>query len=129
MFRRSLFAVLAAAAAVLALSACAKRTRPPGDALVCYQVQPLRDGSLKYNRLASKQPDLEHCAGALEALRMKFLSMGGSQREIMGAYQGNFIFLQREGIFTAPSMEEHRYLALVRTGDGRLAIPGAMPRE
>lgn len=129
MFRRPLFAVLAAAVAVLALSACTKRTRPPGDALVCYQVQLLRDGSLKYNRLASKQPDLEHCAGALEAMRMKFLSMGGSQREITGAYQGNFIFLQRDGIFTAPSLEEHRYLALVRTGDGRLAIPGAMPRQ
>jgi hypothetical protein len=129
MFRRPLFAVITAATAVLALSACAQRTRPPGDALVCYQVQPQRDGSLKYNRLASQQPDLEHCAGALEALRMKFLSMGGSQREIMGAYQGNFIFLQRDGIFTAPSLEEHRYLALVRTGDGRLAIPGAMPRE
>jgi hypothetical protein len=129
MFRRPLFAVLTAAVAVLALSACVKRTRPPGDALVCYQVQPQRDGAMKYNKLASKQPDLEHCAGALEALRMKFLSMGGSQREIMGAYQGNFIFLQREGIFTAPSLEEHRYLALVRTGDGRLAIPGAMPRE
>jgi hypothetical protein len=120
---------MTAAVAVLALSACAKRTRPPGDQLVCYQVQPQKDGSLKYNRLASKQPDLEHCAGALEAMRMKFLSMGGSQREIMGAYQGNFIFLQREGIFTAPSLEEHRYLALVRTGDGRLAIPGAMPRQ
>ena len=40
-----------------------------------------------------------------------------------------FIFLQREGIFTAGSLEEHRYLALVRTGDGRLAIPGAMPQR
>jgi hypothetical protein len=129
MFRRPLFAILTAAVAILALSACVKRTRPPGDLLVCYQVQPQHDGSMKYNKLASKQPDLEHCAGALEALRMKFLSMGGSQREIMGAYQGNYIFLQRDGIFTAPSLEEHRYLALVRTGDGRLAIPGAMPRE
>jgi len=46
----------------------------------------------------------------------------------MGAYQGNFIFIQREGVFTAPSLEEHAYLALVRTGDGRLAIPGAMPQ-
>ena len=129
MFRRPLFAVLTAAVAVLALSACAERTRPPGDQLVCYQVQLQRDGALKYNKLASQQPDLEHCAAALEAMRMKFLSMGGSQREITGAYQGNFIFLQRDGIFTAPSLEEHRYLALVRTGDGRLAIPGAMPRQ
>ena len=54
--------------------------------------------------------------------------MGGSTRTMVGAYQGNFIFLQREGIFTSPSMEQNRYLALVRTGDGRLAIPGAMPQ-
>lgn len=127
MLRPQILAALALS--TLALGACAERTRPPGDALVCYQVQPLKDGKLKYNRLPSKQPDLEHCAGALEAMRVKFLMMGGSQREIVGAYQGNFIFLQREGIFTAPSLEEHRYLALVRTGDGRLAIPGAMPRQ
>ncbi|HEX5378008.1 MAG TPA: hypothetical protein VFW47_05510 [Phenylobacterium sp.] len=129
MLRPQIFAALAAAAAALTLAACAERTRPPGDVEVCFHVQPQRDGSLKYNRLPSKQKDLEHCAGALEAMRLRFLSMGGTQREIVGAYQGNFIFLQRDGIFTAPSLEEHRYLALVRTGDGRLAIPGAMPRE
>ena len=44
-------------------------------------------------------------------------------------YKGSFIFVERRGIFTAPSMEEHPYLALVRTGDGRLAIPGAMPQQ
>ena len=119
----------ALALSTLVLGGCAQRTRPPGDPLVCYQVQPQHDGSLKYNRLPSKQLDPGHCAGALEAMRVKFLMMGGSQRDIVGAYQGNFIFLQREGIFTAPSLEEHRYLALVRTGDGRLAIPGAMPRQ
>lgn len=127
MLRPLILAALAATA--LTLGACAKRTYPPGDVGVCYQVQPQKDGSLKYNRLPSKQPDLEHCAGALEAMRVRFLMMGGSQRDIVGAYQGNFLFLQREGIFTAPSLEEHRYLALVRTGDGRLAIPGAMPRQ
>ena len=116
-------------AAILALSACAKRTLPPGDVQVCWHVQPQKDGSLKYNRLSSKQPDLEHCAAALEAMRVKFLSMGGSNQRLAGAYQGNFIFLEREGIFTAPSLESHRYLALVRTGDGRLAIPGAMPQQ
>ena len=55
--------------------------------------------------------------------------MGGSQRTLVGAYQGNFLFLQPEGIFTAPSLEQNRYLVLVRTGDGRLAIPGAMPMQ
>lgn len=115
-------------AATLVVSACAQPTRPPGNVGICYHVQPLKGGALKYNPLASPQPDLEHCAAALEAMRVKFIRLGGGQQEISGAYQGNFIFIQREGIFTAPSLEAHRYLALVRTGDGRLAIPSAMPQ-
>jgi len=115
------------AASILALAACAKRTLPPGEVGVCWHVQPQADGSLKYNRLVDHQPDLEHCAASLEAMRLKFLRLGGSNRKLYGAYQGNFIFLEPTGIFTAPSLEEHRYLAWVRTGDGRLAIPGAMP--
>jgi hypothetical protein len=113
----------------LALSACAKRTLPPGDPGTCYHVAAQPDGSLKYNKLPSKQPSLEYCAAALEAMRVKFLQLGGSNRDLVGAYQGNFLFLQKEGIFTASSLEGHRYLALVRTGDGRLAIPGAMPQQ
>ena len=122
------FSCLALAAFALALSACAAKTRPPGDLNVCYHVQPLKDGTLRYNKMPSTQKDLEHCAAALEAMRIRFLNMGGSQRMLVGAYQGNFIFLQPEGIYTAPTMESHRYLALVRTGDGRLALPGAMPQ-
>jgi hypothetical protein len=113
----------------LALAACVKRTLPPGQPGVCYHVVAQSDGSLKYNKLPGQQPNLENCAAALETMRLKFLRMGGSTRELMGAYQGNFLFLQREGIFTASSLEGHRYLALVRTGDGRLAIPGAMPQQ
>ena len=125
MFRTALVVGLSA----LALSACAKRTLPPGDAGVCYHVAAQPGGALKFNKLPSKQPSLEYCAAALEAMRVKFLNLGGSNRNLVGAYQGNFIFLQKEGIFTASSLEGHRYLALVRTGDGRLAIPGAMPQQ
>jgi hypothetical protein len=121
-------ACLGVAASLLGVSACASKTRPPGDPNVCYQVQPLKNGALKYNKMPSNQKDLEHCAAALEAMRLKFLAMGGSQKMLVGAYQGNFIFLQPDGIFTAPTLESHRYLALVRTVDGRLALPGAMPQ-
>lgn len=117
------------ALAALALSACGKDTTPPGNAGVCYHVVKQADGTLKYNQLVAGLPTIEQCAGNLEAMRIKFLRMGGSNREITGAYQGNFIFIQPEGVFTAPSMEAHPYLAWVRTGDGRLAIPGAMPME
>jgi hypothetical protein len=122
---------LARTAAVLliasaALGACAQRTEPPGDPGVCYNVVPQKGGKLKYFKLANT-PSLETCAANLEAMRLKFLRMGGTQQEIYGAFQANFLFLQSEGVLTSTSLEGPRYVALVRTGDGRLAIPGAMP--
>jgi hypothetical protein len=123
----SLKPLLVLAAAALALTACAKKTTPPGDAGVCYHVVPQKDGSMKYNRLV-KAASLEVCAANLEAMRIKFLTLGGNQQEIYGAYQANFLFLQKEGVLTSTSLEGPRYVALVRTGDGRLAIPGAMPQ-
>src|SRR5258705_12081229 len=125
MQRTALFATLAAAAA---LSACSGRTEPPGDPGICYHVVPQKGDKLKYNKLVNA-PNLETCAANLEAMRIKFLRMGGTQQEIYGAYQGNFLFLQKEGVLTSSSLEGGRYVALVRTGDGRLAIPGAMPRQ
>ena len=115
-------------AAALALGACAKRTRPPGDPGVCYHVVPQKDQSLKYNKLVQTE-SLEKCAANLEAMRIRFLTMGGSTQELYGAYQSNFLFLQKEGILTSTTLEGPRYVALVRTGDGRLAIPGAMPQK
>lgn len=123
MARATLILGLLLAAAV---AGCAKRTYPPGDPQVCYHVVKTADGPLKYNRLPAKLPNLETCAANLEAMRINFLRMGGSNQYITGAYQGNFIFLVREGIFTSSSLEGNRYLVLVRTGDGRLTIPGAV---
>ncbi|HEY2750580.1 hypothetical protein [Phenylobacterium sp.] len=111
-----------------ALGGCAKRTEPPGDVGVCYHVVPQKDGKLKFNKLVNA-PNLETCAANLEAMRVKFLRMGGTQQDIYGAYQANFLFLQQEGVLTSTSLEGPRYVALVRTGDGRLAIPGAMPTQ
>jgi len=108
------------------LSACQQRTEPPGDPGICYHVVPQKGGKLKYNRLVNA-PNLETCAANLEAMRVKFLRMGGTQQNIYGAYQSNFLFLQPEGVLTSTSLEGPRFVALVRTGDGRLAIPGAMP--
>jgi len=124
MQRTALFATLAAAAA---LSACSSRTEPPGDPGVCYHVVPQKGDKLKYNKLVNA-PNLETCAANLEAMRIKFLRLGGSQQNIYGAYQANFLFLQPEGVLTSTSLEGPRFVALVRTGDGRLAIPGAMPQ-
>jgi hypothetical protein len=121
-------APLLALIATIALAGCAKRTEPPGDVGVCFHVVVQKDGALKYNKVVNT-PNLETCAANLEAMRIKFLTMGGTAQELLGAYQANFIFLQREGVFTSTTLEGPRYLALVRTGDGRLAIPGAMPQR
>ena len=106
----------------LGLGGCQKHLEPPGTPGVCYNVSFKADGSLVYHKLVNA-PNLETCAANLEAMRLKFLRMGGTAQEILGAYQANFIFLQREGIFTSTTADGPRYLALVRTGDGRLAIP------
>lgn len=119
-------AITASLVAGMALSACSQRTEPPGDVGVCYHVVPQKGGKLKYFKLVNTT-SLEACAANLEAMRLKFLRMGGTQQDIYGAFQANFLFLQAEGVLTSTSLEGPRYVALVRTGDGRLAIPGAMP--
>lgn len=114
---------------LLALAACEKQVEAPMDTGVCWHVVFPKDQPPKFNRLVSGQPNLETCAASLEAMRVKFLRMGGGNENLIGAYQGKYIFLQREGIFTGDTLTGGRYLALVRTGDGRLAIPGAMPTQ
>jgi hypothetical protein len=126
MRRLSLIAALPLVLAAAGLAGCEKRIEPPGDAGVCYSIS-FKGKELVYHRLV-KARNLETCAANLEALRLKFLRLGGTAEQTMGAYQANFLFLQPEGIFSATSLKGPRYLALVRTGDGRLAIPGAMPQ-
>ncbi len=51
--------------------------------------------------------------------------MGGTNHEIVGSYQGTFILLKREGIYTAQRLKGMRYMLLQRVG-GKLVIPGAV---
>jgi hypothetical protein len=119
-------ALLIAAASLLGLSACSKKIEAPYDKGVCWHMIPLTGGKVKFNKLAENRPNLESCAAALEGMRERFLGLGGSQEEIIGAYQGSFLFLGRTGVFTSTSLEGARWPALVRTSDGRLAIPSAV---
>ena len=134
MNRSILHAVAATAvltAAGLALSACGpKPLEPPYDVGVCWHAIPLTDGTIKYNKLAENVPNMETCAATLEGMRIRFarMSLGTQSREMLGAYQGNFLFLDARGVSVAADMNKARYVALVRTGDGRLAIPGAIRR-
>jgi hypothetical protein len=122
--------VLAAAALVvsgLALTACEKQIKPPFETGVCFHVVTNKDGSLRYNPVARNVPQMEECAATLEGMRIRFVRMGQSNnRSMVGAYQGSFIFIEKEGIYLGQTYDGPRFMSLVRTGDGRLAVPGAI---
>lgn len=121
-------AILGLSLTAAVLAGCEKRIEPPGTPGVCYHVTFDKAQKPTFHKLVNA-PNLETCAANLEAMRVKFLTMGGSAQELLGAYQANFIFVQAAGILTSTSLEGPRYVALVRTGDGRLAVPGAMPQQ
>ncbi len=111
--------------ALTGLAACAPEVEAPTDRGVCWHMITPKGGKPQFLKLTENQPDLEHCASNLEAVRIRFLSMGGTIDEVDGAYQGEFIFIDKHGVFVAPSLNATPFPALVRTGDGRLATPGA----
>lgn len=125
-----LLVLAAALAAPVALAACDQNSiAAPTDPGVCWHMVQMKDGKYRFNELARNQPNLENCAAQLEAMRLNFNRLGANQQQEVGAYQGQFIFIQPEGVFTAANLTTNRYLALVRTQDGRLAIPGAIRQQ
>ena len=122
-------ALLLAAAALLPLAACDKTLEAPADPGVCWHLVQAPGQPPKFNRLADHQVDLEHCAGQLERMRLNFRALGAAETELTGAYQGQFLFVQPEGVFTSQTVNGYRYPLLVRSGDGRLVVPGAMPAQ
>ena len=120
--------LLSAMAGLAALTACSSGARAPEDRGVCYHVVQ-EGGEVRFNVLAEDQESIEFCAARLEEMRLNFLRMGGSIQEITGAYQGQFIFIERSGVYFGQTLEGGRFFALARTGDGRLAIPGVIQRE
>lgn len=123
--------VAAVAAAGLVAAACQGATEAPYTPGVCYAVAPAEDGKgvPDFSVLARDQAQIEFCAARLEEMRLRFLRMGGTRRDVIGAYQGQFIFIDRFGVSFSKTLEGNRFMALARTGDGRLAIPAAIQRE
>ena len=122
---------LTLAAAVPALSplvtGCAKNREAPLDVGVCYAVVEQPDKKLKFNKVSDGVKSLEFCAAALEKVRLQFLRLGGSNRETTGAYQGHFLFLQQDGIYSSETYDGPRFITLVRYND-KLVMPGAVPQ-
>ena len=115
------------AIALLGLAGCSGGVQAPADQGVCWHMAQLQNGKVRFNRLAQNVPTLESCAAQLEGMRLRFSALGSNPEQMIGAYQGQFLFLQSEGIFTAENLDGAHYPFLVRTGDGRLVKPGMMP--
>lgn len=112
------------------LTACDQADKAPFDPGVCFGVERGENGGPPvFNKLAENQPQIEHCAARLEEMRLRFLRQGGTRQEVTGAYQGQFIFINREGVWIGKSLDGSRFILLARTGDGRLAVPGAITRD
>lgn len=119
--------LIISALAIPVLAGCAQQVKAPTDTGVCYAVeQP--EGEPVFNVVARDQVQIEMCAARLEEMRLRFRSMGSTSEEVTGAYQGQFIFVDRRGVSFARTLEGARFFALARTGDGRLAVPGAIER-
>ena len=127
--RRPLLIAVSVAAAGLALSACEKQIKAPFEQGVCFQVATNKDKTLRFNPVARNVASMELCAAELEGMRVRFVRMGSPNRTLTGSYQGSFIFLEKEGIYLGQTYDGARFMSLVRTGDGRLAVPGAVRRE
>jgi hypothetical protein len=123
------YAIAGLMVAFASLGGCQKQIEAPEDRGVCWQMVEPPKAPPKFNQLATGVPDLEHCAAELEKMRVSFQSLGVPQGDITGAYQGQFLFLNRYGVFTAQALNGYQYPFMVRTGDGRLAVPGAMPQQ
>lgn len=126
---RKLIIAAAVMAAAAGLAGCEKQTKAPFDQGVCMHVIEQKDGTLKFNPVARNIASIELCAGELEGMRIRFVRMGSPNRSMTGSYQGKFIFIEKEGIYLGDTYEGARFMSLVRTGDGRLAVPGAIRRQ
>lgn len=123
------FTISCVGLSLLALAACEKSTEAPFDQGVCYAVELTAEGEApRFNKVAESQPQIEFCAARLEEMRLRFLRLGGNRRDVIGSYQGQFIFIDRAGVWISKTLEGSRFILLARTGDGRLAIPSAIQR-
>ena len=121
-------ALIATTLALPIIAGCSRSVKAPTDTGVCYAVE-TPDGEPIFNVVARDQAQIEMCAARLEEMRLRFRSLGSTRQEVTGAYQGQFIFVDRRGVSFARTLEGARFFALARTGDGRLAVPGAIERE
>jgi hypothetical protein len=122
--------VLLAGACALGLSACQPAVDVPDAPFgTCFVVAPQEDGTVNFTAMPDLQPNMENCAARLEENRVRWLRMGGTRREVIGYYGNQYLFVDSAGVSMSRSLDGGRFIALRRTHDGRLAIPGAFAQE
>ncbi|UDF04655.1 hypothetical protein [Asticcacaulis sp. AND118] len=115
-----------AGAACVALAGCGPAPlKGPKERNVCFHVGFPKDQPPKFNVIKKDVPSLEYCAAHLDALRIKFLSMGSPRKEIVGVYNGTFLWSDGRGVKIGQSYEGARIPLLTKAPDGRLVVPGA----
>ncbi len=109
-------------------AACSSGPEAPSAPRVCYHYgnPGVAGEEPRFNEVAQDIESLEYCAAQLEVMRLSFLRMGGSNRDIVGAYGGQFIFIDRQGVWAAKDFEGGRFFVMTRSGDGRLLAPSAI---
>lgn len=88
---------------VLGLGACAEEAGAPLQGGVCWLQVKGVNGRPDYRPLATGIENLETCAARLEGLRLKH---GG---EVIGAFQGRFVFVDAAAITSATAVNGHGY--------------------
>lgn len=122
--------LLFAAACGLTLAGCqAKIEVPEAPNGTCFLVAPQQDGTVNFTAMPDLQPNMENCAARLEENRVRWLRMGGTRREVIGYYGSQYLFVDSAGVSLSRHLDGGRFIALRRTHDGRLAIPGAFAQE
>ena len=124
--KRTALACITALGLGLILAGCGKTIKPPTEADACFEAVPRKDGSVTFNKLTSHEPTMEACAASLEAMRERFLGLGGDNRRIVGVYNGNYLFLYPGGVQMSPSLDGMRMPFLVHGDNGQLVTPGAV---
>ena len=125
------FGALLAVTATLA--GCGSGVRAPTDSGVCWnmvfdakgQSGGVVSGKYRFFPLKRNVADLEHCAAALDGMRAHFLGLGGSQHEVTGVYQGEYLFIDQRGVFSANALDAPSFPTLRRSDDGSLVPPSA----
>ena len=124
------FALIAIVAGAAALGACSNKPEYEFAPGACYFVATPDNAPPRLQKIADDQPQLEQCAARLEE-RCVFASCGwvDRTRRSRAPISGRFIFIDREGVKIGKSLTGSRFFSMARTGDGRLAIPGAIQRD